>query len=117
MKSFKSAFLVALVAMVLPLVAAAAEPVSVMTVSYNAAELTTDSGTKALYARIKKAAVSVCAPITRAAQGYDDGSGLHTASAQSSCVRSAIAQAVAQIHSPRLAAVFAKPSRTRSRGL
>jgi UrcA family protein len=68
-------------------------------VKYDAASLSDDSGARALYYRIVKAAEQVCPA------GYERD--LHRAQLAIECRRQAIARAVHQINSPRLAEVYA----------
>jgi len=78
---------------------AAAAAVPALTVTYTAADLASEQGTHALYERIVKAARDVC-------PRYDSVD-LDTAQLSWACQRKAVAAAVQQINSPRLAAVEA----------
>jgi UrcA family protein len=86
----------------LPNVASAAQPradVAPQTaVQYSFSELATDEGTRAVYARIKRAAAAVC-------PSYDLLD-LDMAAASQECQRQAMARAVSQIGNARLAAVY-----------
>jgi UrcA family protein len=68
-------------------------------VKYDAASLSDESGARALYRRLVKAAEQVC-PVV-------DGRELHKAEVARECRRQSIARAVHQINSPRLAEVYA----------
>lgn len=94
------AVLAACVASAWPRSAAAAQPLAAIpsvAVQYNAADLSTKDGASKLYERIALAARQVC-------PNYDSGD-LAAFSASRSCQRRAIASAVEEIGSPRLAAV------------
>ena len=86
----------------LPSVASAAQPRAdappQMTVQYSFEELTTDAGTREVYARIKRAAAAVC-------PSYDPLD-LDMAAASQECQRQAMARAVGRIGNARLAAVY-----------
>ena len=66
-------------------------------VGYRDLNLATDAGNGALYARLEKAAAKVCV--------VDDIRDLAAVAAVSACEQQAIARAVRQINSPRLAAL------------
>jgi len=72
-----------------------------VTVSYRDLNLATDQGTKALYARIVSAAREVCGA------AEVDIRDLATLSSERSCERQAIAHAVSDVHSAKLAALYA----------
>lgn len=78
-------------------------PVRAVTVRYGDLDLSTERGAQALLARITKAAKSVCP------QAVDRDLGAFLASRR--CEREAIARAVRQVDSPRLAALV--PARMR----
>lgn len=80
-----------------------AEAVPTLTVTYTAIDLATERGARALYERIVKAARDVC-------PRYDSVD-LVTAQYSWACQRRAIAAAIRQIHSPRLAALQALRAR------
>jgi UrcA family protein len=86
----------------LPSVASAAQPPAdappQTTVQYSFDELATDAGTRAVYARIKRAAAAVC-------PSYDPLD-LEMADASKLCQRQAMARAVGEIGNARLAAVY-----------
>ena len=69
-----------------------------VTVGYHDLNLATDAGNSALYARLEKAAAKVCV--------VDDIRDLAAVAARPACVQQAIARAVGQINSPRLAALY-----------
>ncbi len=103
MKTLTTAVLTALTACVaiVPTLAharAANEPAAV-TVRYTDLNLGTDAGNAALYARLESAARKVCAP--------SDIRDLGQMAAASACAHQAIARAVQDINSPKLAAVYA----------
>jgi UrcA family protein len=103
MKTLTTAVLTALTACVaiVPSLAHAGtsnEPAAV-TVRYADLNLGTDAGTSALYARLESAARKVCAP--------SDIRDLGQMAASGACEHQAIARAVQDIHSPKLAAVSA----------
>jgi UrcA family protein len=83
-------------------VASAAQPTAdappQTTVQYSFSELATDEGTRAVYARIKRAAAAVC-------PSYDTLD-LQMADVSKECQRQAMARAIAQIGNARLAAVY-----------
>jgi UrcA family protein len=66
-------------------------------VGYRDLNLATDAGNSALYARLEKAAAKVCV--------VDDIRDLAAVAARSACEQQAIARAVREINSPRLAAL------------
>jgi UrcA family protein len=75
-----------------------------ITVRYNPQSLDTESGARALYSRLVKAAVEVCP------QGSDSH---HWISRQvRACREQAVARAVFQVNNPRLAAVYATSSKS-----
>ncbi len=75
-----------------------------ITVRYNPQSLDTESGARALYSRLVKAAVEVCP------QGADSP---HWISKQvRECREQAVARAVFQVNNPRLAAVYAISSKS-----
>lgn len=85
----------------LPSVASAAQAADAppqTTVQYSFSELATDAGTRAVYARIKRAAAAVC-------PSYDPLD-LEMADASTQCQRQAMARAVNKIGDARLAAVY-----------
>jgi UrcA family protein len=69
-----------------------------VTVTYNDLNLATEAGSSALYARLEKAAARVCV--------VDDIRDLAAVAARKSCQQAAIARAVRDVNSPRLAALF-----------
>jgi len=74
------------------------------TVRYNPQSLDTESGARALYSRLVKAAAEVCP------QGSESP---HWITAQvRECRAQALARAVFQVNNPRLAAVYAASSRS-----
>lgn len=86
-----------------PTVASAAQPEAVApatTVYYNFSDLATDQGTRALYARITRAAKAVCPS--------DDPLDLDAWSAARECQQQAVSRAIHQIGDAHLAAVFAR---------
>jgi len=98
------AVLAACVVSAWPRSAAAAQPLATIpsvAVQYSAADLSTKDGASRLYQRIALAARQVC-------PNYDSGD-LVAFSASRSCQRRAIASAVEEIGSPRLAAVSGLP--------
>jgi UrcA family protein len=82
--------------------AAFASPVSEprQVVMYDAGALSTDAGARAVYAQISRAAAKVC----------PNSYSLLTSSLVQACREQAVANAVAKIHSQRLAAVHAAAS-------
>ena len=74
-----------------------------ITVRYNPQSLDTESGARALYSRLVKAAVEVCP------QGSDSTRWINKA--VSECREQAIARAVFQVNNPRLAALYAAKSK------
>ncbi|HEY2036989.1 MAG TPA: UrcA family protein [Steroidobacteraceae bacterium] len=86
----------------LPSVASAAQPAAdappQTIVQYSFNELATDGGTRAVYARIKRAAAAVC-------PSYDPMD-LEMADVSKMCQRQAMARAVNEIGNARLAAVY-----------
>lgn len=74
-----------------------------VTVRYTDLNLATDAGNAALYARLESAARKVCAP--------SDIRDLGQMAAASACAQQAIARAVQDVHSPKLAAVYAARAR------
>jgi len=86
----------------LPSVASAAQPSArtppQTTVEYSFSELATDAGTRAVYARIKRAAEAVC-------PSYD-AMDLEMADVSQACQRQAVARAIARIGNDRLADVY-----------
>jgi UrcA family protein len=100
----RSAFLTALTACIAIGACAAAaragEPSATaptVKVAYGDLNLATDSGNSALYARLEKAAAKVCV--------VSDIRDLAAVAAKAACEHQAIARAVSQINSPRLAAL------------
>jgi len=86
-----------------PSVAAAGQPaadVPQTSVSYNLLDLSTDNGTRTLYARIKSAARAVCPTY--------DSRDLAAFAESRQCQREAVARAITQIGNARLAAVHAR---------
>ncbi|HVC31275.1 MAG TPA: UrcA family protein [Steroidobacteraceae bacterium] len=86
-----------------PAVATAAQPVAAapqLRVYYSYRDLSTDQGTHALYQRIVSAARNVC-------PAYD-ARDLDTFAYSRACQRQAVAHAIRQIGSPRLAAVYVR---------
>jgi UrcA family protein len=86
-----------------PAVATAAQPsdeIPQTAVYYNLVELTTDTGTHALYKRLVSAARTVC-------PGYDSRD-LAAVAGSRVCQRKAVARAVMQIGNARLASVHAR---------
>ena len=79
--------------------AAAGDDIPRLVLHYHQDSLATDGGAEALYRRIKKASVDVC-PNTSAGRPF-----VPTVILQ--CREQAVARAVHQINSPRLAAVYA----------
>ena len=73
------------------------------TVRYSDLDLTSDQGSQALYARIVAAAQQVCVA--------EDIRDLRAVAAAHSCREQAIAQAVRDVHSARLASVYAAAER------
>jgi len=67
-------------------------------VGYHDLNLATDAGNSALYARLEKAAAKVCV--------VDDIRDLAAVAARPACEQQAIARAVREINSPRLAALY-----------
>jgi UrcA family protein len=93
--------LTAAAVLALPSVASAAQPADAppqTTVQYTFGELATDAGTRAVYARIKRAAAAVC-------PSYDPLD-LDMAAVSKECQQQAMARAVSQIGDARLAAVY-----------
>lgn len=93
--------LTAAAVLALPSVASAAQPADApphMAVQYTFNELATDAGTRAVYARIKRAAAAVC-------PSYDPLD-LEMADYSKQCQRQAMARAVSKIGDARLAAVY-----------
>jgi UrcA family protein len=94
--------LTAAAVLALPSVASAAQPRAdappQTTVQYTFSELATDAGTRAVYARIKRAAAAVC-------PSYDPLD-LDMAAVSKECQQQAMARAVSQIGDARLAAVY-----------
>lgn len=85
-----------------PAIATAAQPAAdapQTTVYYNYHELATDQGSRALYERITRAAREVCPAYSR---------DLTALAAAKECQRAAVAQAIDQIGSARLAAVHSQ---------
>ena len=80
-----------------------ADAVPTITVRYGDRDLATDAGARKLYGRIRTAAAAVCP--------QPDIRDLAAAAASTACRREAIARAVVQMHSSRLAAVAATHSR------
>ena len=74
-----------------------------MAVSYADLDLATESGARILFERIEVAADEVCPAVP-------DIRDLNRVATHSRCVREAIARAVQQVDSPRLAAVFSAES-------
>lgn len=74
-----------------------------MAVSYGDLDLSTESGARILFERIQVAADEVCPAVP-------DIRDLNRVATHSRCVRGAIARAVQQVGSPRLAAVFSAQS-------
>ena len=86
-----------------PTIATAAEPTAAapqVTLYYSLRDLTSERGTRALYARIVTAAQSVC-------PGWDSLD-LDAVTASRQCQRQAVARAVGQIGDARLASVQAR---------
>jgi UrcA family protein len=79
--------------------AAAARTAPTIVVSYGDLDLSTDEGTVALYQRISQAARRVC-PL-------EDSRALAQRVSSDTCRAAAVARAVADINSPRLAALYA----------
>jgi UrcA family protein len=79
--------------------AAPAADVPSVTVNYADLNLSTDEGTNRLYSRIASAARAVCER-----EGSRD---LATFAASRACESAALARAVSDVHSPRLAAAYA----------
>ena len=104
MKPLASAVLTALTACVVlaPALshAATTNGAAAVTVRYADLNLGTDAGNTTLYARLVSAARQVC--------GTGDIRNLGQLAATQACQREAIAKAVQEVHSPQLAAVFAK---------
>jgi UrcA family protein len=75
-----------------------------VTVRYNPQSLDTESGARALYSRLVKAAVEVC-PQTPNSTPWISGP-------VRECREQALARAVFQVNNPRLAAVYAARSRS-----
>ena len=71
-----------------------------MRVVYSDLNLNSDQGNKKLYARIVSAARTVCAA------DQVDGRDLNALAIERSCEQQAVASAVGQVHSPKLAAVY-----------
>lgn len=94
--------LTAAAVLALPSVASAAQPPAdappQTAVHYTFEELATDAGTRAVYARIKRAAAAVC-------PSYDPLD-LDMAAYSKECQRQAMARAVSQIGDARLAAEY-----------
>lgn len=92
--------MIATATLLAPTIAAAAQPdtdVRQTAVNYSYSDLASDQGTRALYQRIKRAARSVCPSFDpRDLVAFDENR---------ECQRQAIASAVRQIGSQRLAAV------------
>ena len=70
------------------------------TVNYRDLDLSTPAGAKTLYIRIQRAAHDVC--------GYTDLADIHQAEANRQCRGHAIADAVYDVHSPLLTALYNK---------
>ena len=103
MTSISSAVLTTLTAcfFAAPVLTYAAEPANTsasITVRYTDLNLGTEAGTSALYARLVSAARKVCAPAT-----IRD---LDQVAAAQACEKEALANAVRDVHSAKLAAVF-----------
>jgi UrcA family protein len=77
-----------------------ASDASEVPVHYNPSALKTDAGAKAVYAQIKRAARQAC--------GQPGSRSLQALGAIQQCRQQAVARAVEQIDSPRLAAVHAR---------
>jgi UrcA family protein len=103
MKTLTTAVLTALTACVaiVPSLAHArdAHDPAAVTVRYTDLNLATDAGNATLYARLESAARKVCAP--------SDIRDLGQMAAASTCQHQAIARAVQNVNSPKLAAVYA----------
>jgi len=69
-----------------------------VTVTYHDLDLATDAGNTALYARLESAAAKVCV--------VDDIRDLHASAARAQCEQQALARAVRDVNSPRLAALY-----------
>lgn len=90
-----------------PLAGICAEPVPQVTVSFADLNLFNPPGIATLYQRLQWAAHKVCASEPQARE-------LTVHAAWSRCVRTALDNAVAQVHSPELAALHAKRSGQRT---
>lgn len=101
MKTLSAAVLTALTACVaiVPGMAHAGTAPAAVAVRYTDLNLGTDAGNAALYARLESAARRVCAP--------SDIRDLGQMAAAGACEHQAIARAVQDVHSPKLAAVYA----------
>ncbi len=87
-----------------PYVTATADGAPAVAVKYGDLDLTTERGARLLFTRIQIAADQVCPAAA-------DSRSLSRVEARSRCVREAVARAVEQVGSPRLAAVFSGQSR------
>lgn len=83
--------------------AATAGDAPTMAVNYSDLDLATESGARVLFERIQVAADEVCPAVP-------DIRDLNRVATHSRCMREAIARAVQQVGSPRLAAVFSAES-------
>ena len=75
-----------------------------ITIRYNPQSLDTESGARALYNRLVKAAVEVCPP--------SSGSPHWISRQVRECREQAVARAVFQVNNPRLASVYATSSKS-----